>query len=68
MGRCCHKTFLGTKRKNPPGFHGDSSNVDVALTRFAITHTQAKRSTFNSLVLLNILVAGTGFEPVTFRL
>ena len=49
-------------------FKRDSSNVDLALTRFAIAYTQAKRSTFKPLILLGNLVAGTGFEPVTFRL
>ena len=47
---------------------GDSSNVDLALTRFARGHTQVKRSGFKYLFCLGYLVAGTGFEPVTFRL
>ena len=54
--------------KKAPAFQGDSSNVDVALTCFAIVHTQARRSTFKYLLCLRNLVAGTGFEPVTFRL
>jgi hypothetical protein len=30
--RYCHGAFLEIKHKKPPGFQGDSVNVDVALT------------------------------------
>ena len=49
-------------------FTRDSSNVDMALTQ----HAQAKPRLFKSgsIYLISLLdfVAGTGFEPVTFRL
>ena len=47
---------------------GDSSNVDLALTRFCTSYTQVFLSDSNHLKRLVYLVAGTGFEPVTFRL
>ncbi len=49
-------------------FQGDSSNVEVALMCFAQTKTRLFRSDSKSLLYNGILVAGTGFEPVTFRL
>ena len=51
-----------------PAFEGDSSNVDVALMCFAQAETRLFRSGSIYLISLVILVAGTGFEPVTFRL
>ena len=47
---------------------GDYGNVDQVLTRIGTGYTQAKRSEFKPLICLINLVAGTGFEPVTFRL
>jgi hypothetical protein len=47
---------------------GALQNVDLALTRFCAGHTQVFLSDSNHLERLDILVAGTGFEPVTFRL
>ena len=49
-------------------FQGDSSNVDKALTRIAQAETRLFKSGSIYLISLVILVAGTGFEPVTFRL
>ena len=54
--------------KKVPWEQGDSSNVDSALTRFCAGHTQVFLSDSNHLLWLAFLVAGTGFEPVTFRL
>ena len=60
--------FCPPNRKKPSEFQGDSSNVDLALTRFCTSYTQVFLSDSNHLKRLDILVAGTGFEPVTFRL
>ena len=49
-------------------FTRDSSNVDMALTQNAQAKTRLFRSGSMSLLLREDLVAGTGFEPVTFRL
>ena len=49
-------------------FRGDSSNVDMALTQNAQAKTRLFRSGSIYLICLLDLVAGTGFEPVTFRL
>ena len=46
----------------------DSSNVDVALMCFGQAKTRLFRSGSIYLISLYFLVAGTGFEPVTFRL
>ena len=46
----------------------DSQIVDMALTQNANDKTRLFRSGSIYLILRNILVAGTGFEPVTFRL
>ena len=51
-----------------PAIQGDSSNVDVALRCFGQAKTRLFRSGSIYLILLLDLVAGTGFEPVTFRL
>ena len=45
-----------------------SSNVDVALMCFAQAKTRLFKSGSKYLICLYNLVAGTGFEPVTFRL
>ena len=55
-------------QKVPPLFRVDSSNVDVALMCFGQAETRLIRSSFNYLISFSNLVAGTGFEPVTFRL
>jgi hypothetical protein len=47
---------------------GDSKNVDQALTRIETQETRRFTSGSNLLIYLEDLVAGTGFEPVTFRL
>jgi len=47
---------------------GGSSNVDQVLTRTANDESRALCSDFKCLISCVILVAGTGFEPVTFRL
>ena len=52
----------------PTLFQRDSSNVEVALRYFGQTKTRLFKSDYNCLIYLYILVAGTGFEPVTFRL
>jgi hypothetical protein len=49
-------------------FRLDSVNVDVALMCFAEAKTRLFRSGFIYLISNDFLVAGTGFEPVTFRL
>ena len=49
-------------------FQGGSSNVDQVLTRIPKTETRRFASDSNVLIYVSILVAGTGFEPVTFRL
>jgi hypothetical protein len=49
-------------------FTRDYSNVDMALTQNAQAKTRLFRSGSIYLISFNILVAGTGFEPVTFRL
>ena len=49
-------------------FTRDSSNVDMALTQNAQAKTRLFKSGYIYLISLIILVAGTGFEPVTFRL
>jgi hypothetical protein len=49
-------------------FQGDWSNVDQVLTRIPKAKTRRFASGSNMLISLWILVAGTGFEPVTFRL
>ena len=49
-------------------FKRDSSNVDMALTQNAQAKTRLFKSGSIYLILLDFLVAGTGFEPVTFRL
>jgi hypothetical protein len=49
-------------------FTHDSSNVDMALTQNAQAKTRLFRSGSIYLISCNNLVAGTGFEPVTFRL
>ena len=59
---------LASKRKRPSLCRGDSSNVEVALRCFAQAKTRLFRSGSMSLIYLLFLVAGTGFEPVTFRL
>ncbi len=46
----------------------DSQNVDMALTWNATHKTRLFRSGSKYLMYCNFLVAGTGFEPVTFRL
>ena len=46
----------------------DSQNVDMALTWNATHKTRLFRSGSKYLISCNFLVAGTGFEPVTFRL
>ncbi|MBW6494900.1 MAG: hypothetical protein K0B16_10175 [Burkholderiaceae bacterium] len=56
------------KMQRAPIFTRDSSNVDVALTRFARVYTQVFLSDSKPLLLNGILVAGVGFEPTTFRL
>ena len=52
----------------PQRFQRDSSNVDMALTQNAQAKIRLFRSGSIYLILLLNLVAGTGFEPVTFRL
>ena len=47
---------------------GDSQNVDTALTRNGQAKTRLFMSCSIYLICLVFLVAGTGFEPVTFRL
>ncbi len=47
---------------------GGSSNVDQVLTRIRNAKSRRNPSGFKHLILFMILVAGTGFEPVTFRL
>ena len=49
-------------------FAGRSSNVDMALTQNAQAKTRLFKSGSKYLITLLFLVAGTGFEPVTFRL
>ena len=49
-------------------FGGDSQNVDQVLTRISNDKTRLFRSDSNHLISLVFLVAGAGFEPVTFRL
>ena len=49
-------------------FKRDSSNVDMALTQNAQAKTRLFKSGSIYLISLLDLVAGTGFEPVTFRL
>ena len=46
----------------------DSSNVDLALTRFCAGYKQVFLSDSNHLERLDIFVAGAGFEPAAFRL
>ena len=60
--------FFPRKRKKPPGFQGGSSNVDLALTRFAQARARLFRPDSKSLLSRGNLVAGVGFEPTTFRL
>jgi hypothetical protein len=56
------------RTQTAPLFRGDSSNVDKALTRIAQAKTRLFKSGSMHLISFKILVAGTGFEPVTFRL
>ena len=46
----------------------DSQNVDMALTWIATNKARRFTSGSKCLTSLMFLVAGTGFEPVTFRL
>jgi hypothetical protein len=46
----------------------DCVNVDQALTRIGTRKTRRFASGSKPLIYLEDLVAGTGFEPVTFRL
>ena len=61
-------TSTVVKSKRRGFFTHDSSNVDMALTQNAEAKTRLFRSGSIYLICLVILVAGTGFEPVTFRL
>ena len=65
--RSCRNAAIPQTQKGP-AFHRDSSNVDVALMCFGQAKTRLFRSGSKYLISCNILVAGTGFEPVTFRL
>ena len=56
------------KAKRPLFSGGGSPNVQVAMRCFAHCYTQVFLSDYNHLERLDFLVAGTGFEPVTFRL
>ena len=49
-------------------FRGDSSNVEVAFRCFGQAKTRLFLLGSKVLITLYNLVAGTGFEPVTFRL
>ena len=62
------RTSLQTGVMMPAFQGGDSSNVEVALMCFAQVETRLFRSSSMYLICNKILVAGTGFEPVTFRL
>ncbi len=82
MARCCHKEFgrPGSKDRRPQNrddryaidcvalFHRVSLYVDVALMCFGQAKTRLFKSGSIYLISLLFLVAGTGFEPVTFRL
>ena len=64
----CAAVNLTLKTPSADIFRGDSSNVDMALTQNAQAKTRLFESGSMSLICNVVLVAGTGFEPVTFRL
>ena len=61
-------TEFGLGLQKTTAFQRDTSNVDMALTQNAQAKTRLFKSGSIYLISLLDLVAGTGFEPVTFRL
>jgi hypothetical protein len=66
----CHRLSMGARDCHLIHAIGtcDSANVDMALTWNATQETRRFASGSRYLIYFMDLVAGTGFEPVTFRL
>ena len=62
------RTSMSIWTMKPALLRGDSQNVDTALTQNGQAKTRLFKSGYIYLISLVFLVAGTGFEPVTFKL